>query len=143
MSLRFKRPDNAPPEIILVPFIDILLVVLIFMALSATFSRYAELQVKLPQAQGAVAAESRPSVWVQLNAQGQVFIDRTPLGRANASELARALRSAAERAGPTPTLVLGADARTPHQAVMNVLEAARVAGLDQITFMAQPGTRGQ
>ncbi len=143
MSLRFKRPDNAPPEIILVPFIDILLVVLIFMALSATFSRYAELQVQLPQAQGAVAAESRPSVWVQLNAQGQVFIDRTPLGRANASELARALRSAAERAGPTPTLVLGADARTPHQAVMNVLEAARVAGLDQITFMAQPGNRGQ
>jgi biopolymer transport protein ExbD len=143
MSLRFKRPDTQPPEIILVPFIDILLVVLIFMALSATFSRYAELQVQLPQAQGAAASESRPSVWVQLNAQGQVFVDRTPLGRVSVADLAKALRAAAERAGPTPTLVLGADARTPHQAVMNVLEAARVAGLDQITFMAQPGARGR
>jgi biopolymer transport protein ExbD len=141
MSLRFKRPEATPPEIILVPFIDILLVVLIFMALSATFTRYAELQVELPQAQGAVAANVQASLWVQINAQGQVFVDRVPMGRMHASELSAKLRSAAARFNSTPTVVIGADARTPHQAVMTVMEAARWAGLDKITFMSNPGAK--
>ena len=141
MSLRFKRPDATPPEIILVPFIDILLVVLIFMALSATFSRYAELQVQLPQAQGEAAQDKRDVLWVQINAQGQVFVDRAPLGRASPAELAKKFRQLSASAANVPMVVIGADARTPHQSVMGVMEAARLAGLAKITFMAQTSGR--
>jgi biopolymer transport protein ExbD len=140
MSLRFKRSDPTPPEIILVPFIDILLVVLIFMAVSTTFSRYAELQVQLPQAQGLAASESPKTLWVQINAQGQVFLDREALGRVSAGDLAKRLKSRATDPEALPTVVIGADGRTPHQSVVAVMEAARMAGLNKITFMSQaPG----
>lgn len=140
MSLRFKRPDPTPPEIILVPFIDILLVVLIFMAVSTTFSRYAELQVQLPQAQGLAANETPKSLWIQINAQGQVFLEREPLGRISAQDLAKRLRTHAQPPDALPTVVIGADGRTPHQSVVAVMEAARMAGLSKITFMSHaPG----
>lgn len=140
MSLRFRRSDPTPPEIILVPFIDILLVVLIFMAVSTTFSRYAELQVQLPQAQGLAASETTQTLWVQINAQGQVFLDREALGRVAATDLAKRLKLRASDPEAMPTVVIGADGRTPHQSVVSVMEAARMAGLNKITFMSQaPG----
>jgi biopolymer transport protein ExbD len=140
MSIRFKRTEDMPPELILVPFIDILLVVLIFMALSATFSRYAELQVQLPQAQGQVADEKRPALWIQINSQGQVFLNRQALGRISAQDLSRQMRQNFGQADDPPTVVIGADARTPHQSVVSVMEAARMAGLAKITFMSNgPG----
>ncbi len=141
MSLRFKRSDPTPPEIILVPFIDILLVVLIFMAVSTTFSRYAELQVQLPQAQGLAASETPPTLWIQINAQGQVFLDREPLGRVSSQDLYRRLRARAHDPNAVPTVVIGADGRTPHQSVVAVMEASRMAGLTKITFMSRaPGS---
>ncbi|MEY2622425.1 MAG: biopolymer transport protein [Pseudomonadota bacterium] len=140
MGIRFKRSEDPAPEIILVPFIDVLLVVLIFMALSATFSRYAELQVQLPQAQGSTAQEKRPSLWLQINAQGQVFLDRQPLGRIAAQDLAEKMRPFVGSSEP-PTLVIGADARTPHQSVVSAMEAARMAGLGKITFMSHSAGR--
>ncbi|MDI9330123.1 MAG: biopolymer transporter ExbD [Alphaproteobacteria bacterium] len=142
MALRFKRSDDTPPEIVLVPFIDILLVVLIFMATSATFSRYAELQVQLPQAQGQASDESVKTLWVQINAQGQVVLNRESLGRLSAADLSKHLKSTAGRTEPPPMVVIGADARTPHQAVISVMEAARMAGLTKITFMSNnPGRK--
>lgn len=140
MGIRFKRSEDAAPEIILVPFIDVLLVVLIFMALSATFSRYAELQVQLPQAQGTVAQEKRASLWLQINAQGQVFLERQALGRISAQDLAEKMRPMVGTSEP-PTLVIGADARTPHQAVVLAMEAARMAGMSKITFMSNGAGR--
>lgn len=141
MSLNFKRSDPTPPEIILVPFVDILLVVLIFMAVSTTFSRYAELQVQLPQAQGQAARETPQTIWVQINAQGQVVLERETLGRVSAKDLAKRFAAHARNPEALPTVVIGADARTPHQSVVAVMEAARMAGLTQITFMSQPGSR--
>ena len=97
--MRFKRAEDTPPDIILVPFIDILLVVLIFMALSATFSRYAELQVELPQAQGQAANENRTSLWIQINAQGQIILNNKALGRITANDLSKQLRELIEQIG--------------------------------------------
>ena len=140
MSLRFKRTESAVPEMWLVPFIDILLVLLIFMALSATFSRYAQLQVELPQASGQAASASTHTIWVQINAQGQVMLEREALGRIGAPELARRLARLHQSPTETPALIIGADARTPHQSVVTVMEAARMAGLAKISFMSNaPG----
>jgi biopolymer transport protein ExbD len=141
MGLRFRPRENTPPEIILVPFIDILLVVLIFLASSATFSRYAQLQVQLPQAQGQVPEDQRPTLWIQINAQGQVFLNREALGRISALELSQKMRLAAGTSEEPPTVVIGADARTPHQSVVSVMESARMAGLSRITFMSNQPKR--
>ncbi len=137
MSLNFKRSDPTPPEIILVPFVDILLVVLIFMAVSTTFSRYAELQVQFPQAQGQTTREPSLTILVQINAQGQVVLERESLGRMSARDLAKRFAAHARNPDALPTVVIGADGRTPHQAVVAVMEAARMAGLTKITFMSQ------
>jgi biopolymer transport protein ExbD len=140
MSMRFKRPESTPPELLLVPFIDILLVLLIFMALSATFSRYAQLQVELPQAQGQAASQTTKTLWVQINAQGQVMFEREALGRVSAIELSRRMARSHDPNQEPPALIIGADARTPHQSVVTVMEAARMAGLAKISFMSNaPG----
>jgi biopolymer transport protein ExbD len=136
MGLRFKRTDSAPPELLLVPFIDIMLVMLIFMALSATFSRYAQLQVQLPQAHGQATAETPRTIWIQINAQGQVVLERQSLGKMSAGQLAGKLAPFKGSQEDPPMVVIGADARTPHQSVVLVMEAARMAGLSKITFMS-------
>jgi biopolymer transport protein ExbD len=140
MSLRFKRPACDPPELLLVPFIDILLVLVIFMAMSATFSRHAQLQVELPQAQGQAASQTAKTLWLQINAQGQVMLEREALGRVSVQELSRRLGRQFDPHQEPPALIIGADARTPHQAVVSVMEAARMAGLAKISFMSNaPG----
>jgi biopolymer transport protein ExbD len=138
MALRFKRQPSETPELILVPFIDILLVVLIFMAMTATLSRYAELKVELPLAQGQASTQNPKTIWVQVNAQGQVQLERQALGRLSPDELAARLRQIAGQAEPAPMVIIGADARTPHQSVMNIMEAARLAGLGKVAFMSTP-----
>jgi biopolymer transport protein ExbD len=143
MSMRFKRPESTPPELLLVPFIDILLVLLIFMALSATFSRYAQLQVELPQAQGQSVSPHTQSLWLQINAQGQVKLEGEFLGRVSSLELSSRMTAMVPPNQAPPALIIGADARTPHQSVVTAMEAARMAGLAQISFMsnAPPGKR--
>ena len=142
MGLRFKRTETTTPELLLVPFIDVMLVLVIFMALNATFSRYAQLQVELPQAQGQAGKDAPRTLWIQVNAQSQIMLEGQTLGRMNATELARKLAPLNNQPNDPPMVVIGADARTPHQAVVVVMEAARMAGLSKITFMAnQPGRR--
>ena len=141
MSLRFKRTESPTPELLLVPFIDIMLVLLLFMALSATFSRYAQLQVDLPLAQGVAGSETPRTLWIQINAQGQVMLERQTLGRLSAAELSRKLAPLNTRMDDPPMVVIGADARTPHQSVVTVMEAARMAGLLKITFMSHSPDR--
>ena len=138
MSLRFKRQKDHGTDLNVVPFIDILLVVLIFMALSATFSRYAELQVELPQAQGQATNNQRTDLWLQVNSQSQVWVNQQALGQVSTSELTRHLQQLIDPTQPMPTVIIGADARTQHQAVIKIMEAARAAGLSKITFMSNP-----
>ena len=138
--MNFKRRPSDTPELLLVPLIDIVLVLLIFMAMTATFSRYSQLQVQLPQAQGQPNVTPPRSLWIQINAQGQIKLEQENLGRLSSAQLARQLQPWASTPENPTTVVIGADARTPHQSVVSVMEAARMAGLAKITFMSNgPG----
>ena len=136
--MKFQRHSTPEPEINLIPFIDVLLVVLIFLMLSTTYSKFTELQLNLPVADAQNPPLRAKEIWLGINAQGQVSVQRTALGRLDTEGLSAALRQAAQGLDD-PVLVISADARTPHQYVVNAMEAARQNNLGRMTFVTQTG----
>ena len=138
MKFRSRRVEE--PEINLIPFIDVLLVVLIFLMLSTTYSRYSELQINLPTADAERLKERPGEILVTVSAEGRYAVNRNPLDGRSIELLSAALQQAAGAAASTAVVVVSADALTPHQSVINVLDAARRAGLPRLTFATQlPG----
>jgi biopolymer transport protein ExbD len=133
----FQRgKEKEPLEINLVPLIDVMMVILIFLMITTTYSKYTELQINLPTAEAEKQLERPNEIPVLVNAQGQYVISRTPVPFRSIEQLSEELR----RAGGTlkdPIVVISADAAATHQAVVRVMEAARQAGLTQITFTTQ------
>jgi biopolymer transport protein ExbD len=143
MDFRRGR-KREEPEINLIAFIDVLLVVLIFLMVSTTYSKFTELQITLPTAD-ADQQQQRPfEINVTIDAKGNYTVNNVPVSYQNVAGLAEDLRNAA-RGGPggqparDPVVIVNADQFAMHQMVINVLEAARVAGYDKLTFAAQTG----
>jgi biopolymer transport protein ExbD len=137
--MNFRKPRPEDPEINLIPFIDVLLVILIFLMLSTTYSKFTELSVTLPSA-NADASRDRPAeIIVAVASDGRYTVDHQPVDGRNVDALANALRTAAE-SRKDPFLIISADAVATHQAVINVMDAARRVGLARMTFAAQAGT---
>ncbi len=136
--MKFQRRRSDEPEINLIPFIDVLLVILIFLMLSTTYSKFSELQITLPTAQAEPPRQRPAEIIVAVASDGRFVVDRKPVDGRSVEGLAQVLRAAAE--GKTdPVLIISADAMTAHQSVINVLDAARRAGLQRLTFAAQLG----
>jgi len=134
--MNFRKPRPEDPEINLIPFIDVLLVILIFLMLSTTYSKFTELSVTLPSA-NADASRDRPAeIIVAVSADGRYTVDHQAVDGRNVDALTAALRTAAE-SRKEPFLIISADAMSTHQAVINVMDAARRAGLSRMTFAAQ------
>ena len=134
MNFRGDRHDE--PEINLIPFIDVLLVVLIFLMLSTTYSKFTEMQLRLPTADVDSQRDYPKEVIVAVSADGRYSINKKPVADRNVDTVAAALGAAAT-GGKDSVVVISADASSPHQAVITVMEAARRVGLVQITFAAQ------
>ncbi|TAK43723.1 MAG: biopolymer transporter ExbD [Betaproteobacteria bacterium] len=132
--MNFQRGRyREEPEINLVPMIDVMLVILIFLMITTSYSRYTELQINLPTADAQRQAERANEISVLVNAQGQYTVNRTPVPYAGAEQFADDLRRAGS-ALKEPVVVITADASATHQSVVRIMEAARLAGLSQITF---------
>lgn len=123
-------------EINLVPMIDVMLVILIFLMITTTYSKYTELQINLPSADADRQLERSNEVAILVNAQGQYVIDRRPVAYVSVEQLAGELKRAGG-AHKEPVVVISADAKATHQSVVRVMEAARAAGLERITFTTQ------
>ncbi|HEX2331737.1 MAG TPA: biopolymer transporter ExbD [Burkholderiales bacterium] len=135
--MNFQRgKEKEPLEINLVPMIDVMLVILIFLMITTTYSKYTELQINLPSARAERQLERPNEVTVLVNAQGQYVVNRSPVPFRSVEQLADELRRAAAPL-QEPVVVISADASATHQAVIRVMEAARLAGLSQITFTTQ------
>ncbi len=134
--MNFRKPRPEEPEINLIPFIDVLLVVLIFLMLSTTYTRFTELQITLPTADSEKARDRPREIIVAVAADGRYVVDRRPVDGRSPEMLAAALAAAA--AGNTDVaLVISADATAAHQSVINVMDAARRVGLARLTFATQ------
>jgi len=123
-------------EINLVPLIDVMMVILIFLMITTTYSKYTELQINLPSADADRQLERSNEVNVLVNAQGQYVVNRSPVSYVSVQQLAGELKRASGAAAE-PVVVISADANASHQSVVRVMEAARAAGLQQITFTTQ------
>jgi len=139
--MNFRPRPKDEPEINLIPFIDVLLVILIFLMLTTTYSKFTELQLKLPVADAQAQRDYPKEVIVAIAADGRYVINRTPVSGRSVDVVSAALADAA-RAGKDSVVIISADAASPHQAVITVLEAARRTGLAQITFAAQNSANG-
>ena len=130
-SLKVKS-NLAEPEINLIPFIDVLLVVLIFLMISTTFTRYQELAITLPSANGAASQAELNQIHIAVSRDGRFSIN----GRVTAlNQLSNNLT--ALNKDNNIQVNIDADARAPHQAVMSALEAARDANLSNVIFSSQ------
>jgi biopolymer transport protein ExbD len=136
--MNFQRgKQREEPEINLIPMIDVLLVILIFMMVTTTFSQFSELQINLPTAQADKPEEKPVSVNVAVDASGHYAVNGKAFAGKNVDGLAQELKRAAGSATPEPVVTISADANATHQAVISVMEAARQAGLSRITFATQ------
>ena len=139
--MNFQRGRyKEEPEINLVPLIDVMMVILIFLMITTTYSKYTELQINLPTADAEKQPERLNEVSVLVNATGQYVIDKSPVTFSTISALSDALR----RAGgdrKDPVIVISADALASHQSVVRVMEASRTAGYSQITFTTQANAK--
>ena len=124
------------PEINLIPLIDIMIVVLIFLFLTTTYSRFAELQINLPEASAERAKDQPQMLSIAVDAQGKYAINGATAPFGSPAAFAQALRDAAKGA-KDPVIAISADAAATHQSVINVMEAARLAGYNHISFTTQ------
>ena len=137
--MKFSRRRPEEPEINLIPFIDVLLVVLIFLMLSTTYSRFTELQINLPAADADKLQQRPGEVLVAVSADGRYAVNKKAVDGRSIELLTAELVAASGGRGDT-VVIISADALTAHQSVVNVLDAARRAGLARLTFAAQSST---
>lgn len=138
--MNFRRgKSHEQPEINLIPFIDVLLVILIFLMVTTTYSKFSELQIILPTAN----ADKMPQRLLELNitvsANGNFAINNERIAYVSPAQLAAEMKKRVSRTtdGRGPVVIISADGEAHHQNVIHVLEAARLAGLDRITFATQ------
>jgi biopolymer transport protein ExbD len=134
--MHFRRSSREEPEINLIPFIDVLLVILIFLMLSTTYSKFTEMQLRLPVADADAQRDYPKEVVVSVSVDGSYAVNKTAVEGRSLDALLVALQAGA-KAGKETVVIISADANAKHQAVVTVMEAARRAGLTQITFATQ------
>ncbi len=128
-----KSPRRDQPEVNLIAFIDVLLVILIFLMVSTTFSKFSALQVSLPTAAATPQAAQPRKVSVTVDAEGRFAIDNRRVAARDAQSLAIELKQASQ-SNADCVVEIHADAMATHQSVVNVMEAARLAGLQKLSF---------
>ena len=137
--MRFRNlrsADDDEPEINLIPLIDVLLMTMIFLIVTTSFSKEARLTVKLPEASVAATKDDRPMLRISIDAKGQYFINDQQLLNNQADTLRTAMGRVAAQM-KDPLIVIQADAKTPHDAVVRVMDSARRLGLTNLTFATQ------
>ena len=135
--MNFQRGRGSDePEINLIPLIDVLLVIIIFLMLTTTYAKFSGLEINLPTADSSKQAEQPNEVNVAVTAGGQVLVNKAPLAAADVRSISEALRRAAgER--KDPLIVINADAKATHQSVVDIMQAAQAAGYPHISFATQ------
>jgi biopolymer transport protein ExbD len=142
MNFRRRGSRHDEPEVNLIPMIDVLLVIVIFLTVTTTYSRFSELQINLPKADAEKPLERPEQINVAVDATGRYVVNKTPVNFSTIDALAVELKKAAGQTAD-PVIIINADANATHQSVIQVMEAARVAGFGRITFTTQSRSGGK
>jgi len=136
--MNFRRGTRTEePEINLIPLIDVVLVIIIFLMLTTTFSKVSGLEINLPSAESEGVESVSNDIIVAVTAAGEVLVNRQPVAERSVDALALALGRAAPSGGAEPVVVINADAKAAHQSVIDVMQAAQRAGFSHVTFATQ------
>lgn len=139
--MNFQRGRHREElEINLIPMIDVLLVILIFLMITTTYSKFSGLEINLPTADATQNKEQPNEVNVIVTAAGDVSVNRATLGSRDIAVIAEAMKRAAGT-GKDPVVIINADAKAAHQSVIDVMQAAQQAGLSHISFATQQSQR--
>ncbi len=132
MNFRKKvREDDL--EINFIPLIDVLLVIIIFLVVSTTFTKFSELKINLPTAEANQVDKKVERINIAISENGDYSINEVSIISPNINNISMSLREASKNI-KDPVIVINADSNSPHQSVINVMEAARISGLSKITF---------
>ena len=136
--MNFSRGKaREEPEINLIPMIDVLLVILIFLMITTTYSKYSGLEINLPTADAPQTEEKPTEIDVVVTAAGDVLVNKNALGSHDVDAISTALKRFNTAGGKEPIVIIHADAKTTHQSVVDVMQAAQSAGLSHISFATQ------
>ncbi len=134
--MKFKRQNTEDPEVNLIPLIDVLLVILIFLMISTTYSKFTELKITLPTADAEKLQNNPQEIIVAISSSGEYAINKQILPNRTVAAITQSLLDAS-KGKPEAMVVISADAQATQQSVVNVMEAARAAGLSRLTFATQ------
>ena len=139
--MNFQRGRaREEPEINLIPMIDVLLVILIFLMITTTYSKFAGLEINLPTADTQTQKDQPNEINVVVTATGEVLVNKVPVPGNNVDSIGMALKRAAGE-GKEPVVIINADAKATHQSVIDVMQAAQQSGLSHISFATQQTQR--
>ena len=129
--MNFQRGRfREEPEINLIPMIDVLLVILIFLMITTTYSKFSGLEINLPTADATQPQDKPNEINVVVSASGDVMVNRVAVGARDVEAISVAL-----------VVVINADAKAAHQSVIDVMQAAQQAGYSHISFATQNPSR--
>ena len=132
--MNFRRKTRlADPEINFITLIDVLLVIIIFLVVSTTFSKFSELKINLPVAEANQSKQKEGFITIIITREGKYSVNEKSMESTDFDDLVSIIKEAAQGKSDT-SIIINADALTTHQAVVNVMEASRLAGLNKITF---------
>lgn len=133
-SMNFRRKSSLEdPEINFIPLIDVLLVIIIFLVVSTTFSKFSELKINLPIAEANQSKDKDDSINIIITEDGQYSINERIIEAVSLEKLVVELKAESDGKTDMP-VIINADAMTTHQSVVDVMEASRLVGLNRITF---------
>jgi biopolymer transport protein ExbD len=139
--VNFQRGrGREEPEINLIPMIDVLLVILIFLMITTTYSKFSGLEINLPTADAQAQNEEPNEINVVVTAGGDIMVNKSPVGGRDVEAIGVALKRAAGEA-KEPVVIINADAKATHQSVIDVMQASQQAGLSHISFATQQAQR--
>ncbi|MBT9461680.1 MAG: biopolymer transporter ExbD [Rugosibacter sp.] len=132
-----RNRQREMPEINLIPLIDVLLVILIFVMTTTTYSKLSGLEINLPTADAPQSKEQPEEINVTITAVGETLINKVPVPGEDVAAIQQALQQRVTSPDKLPVVIINADAKAMHQKVIDVMQAAQAAGLSQISFATQ------
>lgn len=140
--MNFQRGrGREEPEINLIPMIDVLLVILIFLMITTSYSKFAGLEINLPTADTSQTPEQPNEISVVVTSSGEVTVNKVLVAGRAVESIGAALQKAASGASKEPVVVINADAKATHQSVVDVMQAAQRVGLSHVSFSTQQAQR--
>jgi biopolymer transport protein ExbD len=131
--MNFRPHDRDEPELNLIPLIDVLIILLIFLVMTTTFAQQKGLEIRLPEASIQSPLSPEKPLSILIDPEGRFLIGGQAVRGGTTDDLRTALKAAAGEQ-KDPLILIEADRDSRHQALVLILEALEQLGFQRISF---------